>query len=75
MAKQSTRELLSPAEKKVIDLICQGQTVEQIVATLGITRVSVRLHMRHVRIKLGIGRSVSLYDYFGDGCKEKEVML
>jgi DNA-binding CsgD family transcriptional regulator len=66
---------LTPRERAVVNLLCEGVTIEEIVITSGVTRKSVLRTLRNIRIKLGVRSEVSLWDYFGDGCSEREALM
>lgn len=51
---------LTPAEARVARAICAGETVEQIASGLGITRNTVRIHLRRVFAKTGTHRQAEL---------------
>jgi DNA-binding NarL/FixJ family response regulator len=54
------RRLLSPREREVHDLACQGLTNKEIAAQLFISDSTVKLHLHHVYDKLGIRSRTAL---------------
>jgi DNA-binding CsgD family transcriptional regulator len=51
---------LTPAEVRIFELICEGQTPAAIAALLGITVSTVKTHLFHVFDKTGCRRQVDL---------------
>jgi DNA-binding CsgD family transcriptional regulator len=51
---------LTPAEARVFELICAGDTQTEIGQTLGIARSTVKTHLLRVFEKTGCGRQVDL---------------
>lgn len=72
MANPQHNQGLTNRERAVVEMICQGKSIQEITELLGVTRYSVRLNMRHVRVKYAVREEVSLYQYFGAGCQDKE---
>jgi DNA-binding CsgD family transcriptional regulator len=51
---------LTPAESRVLELVCEGATQEAIADALGIARSTVKTHLLHVFEKTGCSRQVDL---------------
>ncbi|MFX4861103.1 helix-turn-helix transcriptional regulator, partial [Acinetobacter baumannii] len=51
---------LTPAEIRIFELICEGQTRNDISALLGISVATVKSHLLHVFEKTGCRRQVDL---------------
>lgn len=51
---------LTPAEIRIVELICEGQTRDTISATLGVSVSTVKSHLVHVFEKTGCRRQVDL---------------
>lgn len=51
---------LTPAEIRIVELICEGQTRDTISATLGVSVSTVKSHLIHVFEKTGCRRQVDL---------------
>lgn len=47
---------LTPAERRVLALILEGQTNRELAATLGISRRTAEHHVTHVLAKIGFSR-------------------
>ena len=57
---------LTPAEKRICELIVEGHPQSAIAATLGIARSTVKTHLLHVFEKTGCKRQVDLVKLAGD---------
>jgi DNA-binding CsgD family transcriptional regulator len=53
-------ELLSPREREVLGLLSQGLTSTAIAARLGLSEATVRTHVEHMRVKLGVRTRAAL---------------
>lgn len=51
---------LTPSEARVARLVADGRTVEQIAASLGLSRETVRTHLKGALAKVGVNRQVEL---------------
>jgi DNA-binding CsgD family transcriptional regulator len=51
---------LTPAEIRIFELICEGQTRADISASLGVSVATVKSHLVHVFQKTGCRRQVDL---------------
>jgi DNA-binding CsgD family transcriptional regulator len=52
--RNDVRSLLSPREKELYDLVCQGLTTRQMASMLFISEPTVKAHMHHIFNKTGI---------------------
>jgi ATP/maltotriose-dependent transcriptional regulator MalT len=50
----STRDVLSPREREILDLVVQGATNREMAKTLFISEPTVKVHLRHIYEKLGV---------------------
>lgn len=55
--------LLTPREKDVLYLICQGQTTHQIAENLNISKNTVESHRKNLLSKTGSSNSISLVNF------------
>ena len=46
--------MITPAEQRVLDLLCEGKPNKLIAHELGLATVTVKLHMRQIMKKLGV---------------------
>jgi ATP/maltotriose-dependent transcriptional regulator MalT len=53
-SRSDVRSLLSPREKEIYDLVCQGLTTRQIARMLFISEATVKVHAHHIFDKTGI---------------------
>ena len=53
-SRTDLRSLLSPREKEIYDLLCQGLSTSQIAAILFISQPTVKVHAHHIFDKTGI---------------------
>ena len=53
-SRTDPRSLLSPREKEIYDLVCQGLSTSQIAAMLFISQSTVKVHAHHIFDKTGI---------------------
>jgi DNA-binding CsgD family transcriptional regulator len=60
MVVQGATPHLTPREKEVLDLLCQGWTDQEIGASLGIGGDTVRTYVGQLREKLGARTRVQL---------------
>ena len=51
---------LTPAESEVVSLLAQGRTLRQIAAMSGREYNTVRTHLHHVSVKLGVSRQFEI---------------
>lgn len=51
---------LTPAETRVLELICDGAAPDQIAAQLGLARSTIRTHLNHIFDKTGCRRQAEL---------------
>ena len=51
---------LTPSEARIARLVADGRTVEQIAASLGLSRETVRSHLKGALGKIGVNRQVEL---------------
>ncbi|WP_173179390.1 response regulator transcription factor, partial [Pseudomonas tohonis] len=58
------RELLTPRECKVVQLLLQGYSSSEIAQQLRITRGTVKVHRRNLYDKLEIGTQAELFGLF-----------
>ena len=47
---------LTPTESEIVSLLAEGRTLRQIAATTGREYGTVRTHLKHVFVKLGVSR-------------------
>jgi PAS domain S-box-containing protein len=55
--------LLTPIERKVAQMVRQGETSKTIASTLNLSSTTVDVHRKHIRKKLNLSRTNNLYSY------------
>lgn len=53
-------ERLTPREVEVLGLLAEGLTTSEIAARLGISDATVRAHVEHMRVRLGVSTRAAL---------------
>ena len=51
---------LTRAESRIAVLLAQGKSIDEVAAETGLSRTTVKWHMRHIYAKNGISRQVEL---------------
>ena len=62
-SEQARMESLTPREREVVGLLCQGLRNKQIADRLAVTDVTVRHHLTSVFSKLGVSNRLGLLLY------------
>lgn len=61
MAKDSILNKLTKREKEVLEMFAHGFETDYIAGTLGVAEVTVKTHLQHIYVKLGVYDETSKY--------------
>ncbi|WP_245644000.1 LuxR C-terminal-related transcriptional regulator [Paraburkholderia oxyphila] len=56
LPREGEREPLSARERKIVELIAQGQSNKEIARTLGVTPETVKSHLKNIFVKLAVDK-------------------